>query len=86
MNKINWSTKALKQLKKVDLRYKSKIMKEIGKLKSFPQVELDIKKLKVLENSYRIRIGFYRVVFSVENGTPKIIKIEQILKRDNRTY
>lgn len=46
----------------------------------------DIKKLQGQDNKYRLRVGFYRVIFEWIDGEPKIIEIQFIKKRDEQTY
>ena len=82
-NEIEWSVNALAQLSKIDKRYIQAIRNKVAQLKDFPQVRLDLKKLQ--DTEYRLRVGDYRVFFEVVNGTPTIIKIQQIKRRSNRT-
>ncbi len=35
---------------------------------------------------YRLRVGRYRVLFDVIDSSPTIILIEEVKKRDERTY
>lgn len=86
MNKIYWSVSALKQLKKMDNRYKLLITENVNQLVTFPEVALDIKKLQETENQYRLRVGRYRVVFEFVDGVPKIVEILTVKIGDNRTY
>jgi len=41
------------------------------------------KKLSNLKNTYRIRIGRYRLIYQLTNNSPLIIKLT---KRDDNTY
>lgn len=84
MNKIKWLPKALKQLKKIHSKDQASIMTKVNDLKTFP----DCKNVKALTNreDYRFRVGRYRVIFTVETGEPVIIYIEEVKKRDERTY
>jgi len=75
--KITIRQSAIKDLKKINEPFKSKIKKEILNLKNFPNVK-NIKKLVNFEPSYRLRIGDYRVLFDVENSE---IVIGRILHR-----
>lgn len=86
MNKIYWTIKATKQLLKIDRRYITAIKSTVEKLITFPDVDIDIKKLKGVKNQYRLRIGVYRVIFEVINNEPKIISIQAIKKRSEQTY
>lgn len=86
MNKIAFTAKAIKNLKQIDQRYYNIIKQKILTLAEFPNVDLDIKKLHGQPNKYRMRVGRYRVLFEVIDGQPKIIEIQAIAKRDERTY
>ncbi|MEG9498736.1 type II toxin-antitoxin system RelE family toxin [Mannheimia indoligenes] len=86
MNKITFTGKADKQLAKIDSRYIQAILNAIEALALFPDVQLDIKKLRGYINRFRLRVGRYRVIFEVQDGEPKIIEIQTIAKRDEQTY
>lgn len=86
MNKITFTGKADKQLAKIDSRYIQAILNAIEALTLFPDVQLDIKKLRGYINRFRLRVGRYRVIFEVQDGEPKIIEIQTIAKRDEQTY
>lgn len=87
MAQIEWSKKASKQLRNVDRRYQQTISDKIDKLADFPKVTgLDIKFLKGSQNSYRLRTGDFRIIFDWIDGKPKIVRIQKIAKRDERTY
>lgn len=75
-------------MRSVDSRYISKILDKVRKLADFPDVQADIIDLKGGNNQgrFRMRIGFYRVLFEVIDGEPKIIEIQEIRKRDDQTY
>jgi mRNA interferase RelE/StbE len=48
----------------------------------------DCKGVKVLVNykqSYRLRVGRYRVLFNYD-GDVRIVEIQEVKKRDERTY
>jgi len=35
---------------------------------------------------YRLRVGRYRVIFTIHEGKVRVIRIEEVKKRDERTY
>lgn len=43
------------------------------------------KKLKDRDD-YRLRVGRYRLIFSIIDQKPRIIRIEEVKIRDDRTY
>ena len=58
----------------------------IDQLEDFPDSErLDIKELKNHPYGYRMRVGRYRIIFDYAKVI-KIIKIQEVKKREERTY
>ncbi len=88
MPKLVWTSKAVKQLIKIDTRYQSAIKSKVDKLVDFPLIEgLDVTALKGYSKTYRLKVGSYRIIFEwIDNKQPQIIRIEKVVKRDNRTY
>ena len=84
MYKIEWAKRALRQLMKVDLDDRNKIVGKVKTLSGWPECR-NIKQLKNYRYPYRLRVGRFRIFFDVEN-TVRIIKIEAVKKRDERTY
>jgi len=84
MNTISWTDKAVKQIRKIPSSYKSLILEKIEGLAYFPGVTADIKKLAG-RSDYRLRVGRYRVIFEHEEEI-RVIVIEEVKKRDERTY
>ena len=85
MYTIDWKNKAQKQLAKIDGReIRNTIYDTAQTLCSFPAVE-QVKKLTNHKYQYRLRVGRYRVFFDVSD-TVRIIHIEEVKKRDDRTY
>ena len=85
MNSIDWQPKALRQLRKIDARAGKQIRDAVG-------IELiDLAKARnvtALTNhdyGYRLRVGNYRVFFDYD-GAVRIVSIEEVRKRDERTY
>ena len=57
--------KAIKDLSKIDKKEANKILLKIETLKDYPNVP-NYKKLTNFEPPFRLRVGNYRVLFSVE--------------------
>ena len=87
MNTIQWSTKAVRQLRKIaDKRKRQSIFAEVQHLANWPDCEGDIKRLQG-RDGYRLRISDHRVIFEIDqSGTPIIVTIMQVEKRNERTY
>ena len=85
MNAINWRPKALRQLRKIDAH----VGKQIRAAVSTELLDLskarNVKALTNHEYGYRLRVGNYRVFFDFD-GAVRIVNIEEVRKRDERTY
>jgi len=82
MKTINWSTKAVRQLRKIpEPNEQDKIYNGIQTLMHFPECR-NVKKLEG-RNQYRLRIGRRRVLFSESLET---IEIQEVKKRNGHTY
>ena len=84
MNAINWTTRAARQLRKLDTNIQKSIVNSVGDLSSMPDCQR-VKKLVNHEYQYRLRIGDYRVLFDWD-GEIKIVEIQEVRKRNERTY
>jgi mRNA-degrading endonuclease RelE of RelBE toxin-antitoxin system len=85
VNTINWQPKALRQLRKIDAhagkRIRTAVSSELVDLAS----ARNVKALANHEYGYRLRVGNYRVFFEFD-GAVRIVSIEEVRKRDERTY
>lgn len=85
MNTVSWTPKALKQLKKLGNKpAQARILSATAELTRFPDVA-NVKALTNHQYGYRLRVGDYRVFFSVAAGI-QVVLIEEVKKRDERTY
>lgn len=75
---IVWSDSALKQLGKLDRMVARRIWSSVGKLKENPYRH--VKKV-VGDESFRFRVGDYRIFLDIDNQRPRIL----ILKIDHRS-
>lgn len=66
MYKVKFSKKAEKAYKKLPAVVKVRIDQKIAYLQSTPK-GIDTKKLTGYENTYRTRVGTYRIVFEIED-------------------
>lgn len=74
--KIEWKRSAQKELKKLDKKILIKIIESVEVLAENPY-PIGSKKLKGTEFTYRIRVGDYRVIYSVFASilTIEVIKV-----------
>lgn len=85
MNTIHWTPKAAKQLRKLEVSAQVAIRDEVGeKLSVFPHCT-GVKHLTNHVYPYRLRVGGYRVFFEFD-GAIRLVSIEEVKKRDERTY
>lgn len=77
----------MRQLRKIADKHKRQdIFTEIQQLAHWPDCTGDIKHLQG-RDGYRLRIGDHRVIFEIDqSGTPIIVTIMQVEKRNERTY
>lgn len=73
MFEIKWEERALQELNKLEKAISLRIYKKINELKS-GFLSKDIKKIEG-NNRFRLRIGDYRVLFSLENNIITVWKV-----------
>lgn len=85
MNTILWTVKAARQLRKLPQVVQTEIRDDVqAQLPHFPDCQ-HVKALSHHEYEYRLRVGRYRVLFDFD-GAIHVISIQQVGKRDERTY
>lgn len=85
MFEIFWTGKASKQLLKLKNRQAQLTIRDaVTLLENFPNCP-NVKTLTNHEYQYRLRVGNYRVFFNA-NTHVEVIAIEEVKKRDERTY
>ena len=85
VNAINWQPKALRQLRKVDAHAGKQIRAAVSTELLDLSKAMNVKALTNHEYRYRLRVGNYRVFFDFD-GAVRIVSIEEVRKRDERTY
>jgi len=83
-NTIRWANKALKQLRKLHAADQTTVKNAVRTLAHMPDVR-NVKALVRHDYGYRLRVGNYRVLFDWD-GTISIVSIQEVKKRDERTY
>jgi mRNA interferase RelE/StbE len=79
--KIEWKRSAIKELEKLPRPMISKVVSAVNNLASNPYPE-GVRKLVGSENSYRIRIGDYRVLYNIIKNM-LIVEIIRVGHRKN---
>ena len=84
MTRVEWLSKAEKQLWSIPQHMVKAIIVAVQQLVDWP----DCRNVKALvgREGYRLRVGRYRVLFTIHEGEVRIIQIEEVRKRDERTY
>ena len=85
MNAINWQPKALRQLRKLDAHAGKQIRLAVSRELLDLSKARNVKALVNHAYGYRLRVGSYRVFFDFD-GAVRIVSIEEVKKRDERTY
>ena len=85
MNTINWLPKALRQLRKIDAHTGRQIRSAVSSELVDLSTSRNVKALTNHQYGYRLRVGHYRVFFEYD-GAVRIVSIEEVKKRDERTY
>jgi mRNA-degrading endonuclease RelE of RelBE toxin-antitoxin system len=85
VNRIEWTIKSARQLRKLPHPAQVEIRDAVQeKLSVFPRCS-GVKALVNHECGYRLRVGDYRVLFDFA-GAIKLVRIEKVGKRDEHTY
>ncbi|MCA1322539.1 type II toxin-antitoxin system RelE family toxin [Herbaspirillum sp. alder98] len=84
MNAIRWTSKAARQLRKLDRQIQRNVVDAVSALSQMPDCA-NVKALSGHAFEYRLRIGGYRVLFDW-CGNVRIVDIQEVKKRDERTY
>lgn len=70
------SHKSSKFLDKLNSSLRRTVKEKIELLKNYPNLNLDIKKMKGMDNVYRVRIGKIRFLFDVDNDDYSITIVD----------
>ena len=76
MLKYEFSSKALKQLQKLDHPIQTRLVDKLDEICGNQTLPADINRLTDSKlGEYRIRVGNYRIIFDLENDTLVILKV-----------
>ena len=85
MNSIFWQPKALRQLRKIEPKANAEIRGAVTEELADLSSARNVKALTHHAHAYRLRVGNYRVFFNFD-GFVRIVTVEEVKKRDERTY
>ena len=74
MYNLEWKEHALENLNKLENSTSKRIIKKVEELCENP-FSKDIRKLKGYKNYFRLRVGDYRIIFSLEDNLITILKV-----------
>lgn len=83
-NRIQYTKKAAKQLHRLQVIDRAKVIKACQGLRDFPQCA-NIKALTHHIYQYRLRVSNFRVFFNF-NGDIHIVYVQEVKKRHEQTY
>ncbi|EPL15296.1 type II toxin-antitoxin system RelE/ParE family toxin [Pseudomonas sp. CF161] len=84
MNSIQWTRKAVKQLLRLQREHQVQVRDAISLLANMPDVA-QVRALTGHGYAYRLRVGHYRVLFDWD-GAIHVISVQEVKRRDERTY
>jgi len=76
MPQLKFHKKFSNKFRKLDKNERNRIYKRLLLLEKFPFIVLDIKKLRGYKNTYRLRVGRYRIKFVLKEDTVIFYDIE----------
>jgi mRNA interferase RelE/StbE len=79
--RIEWKSSALKELRGIDRKEVSRVVRSIEELSSEPR-PIGCRKLVGSTRSYRIRVGVYRVVYLVDDRE-RVVEVYRVRLRSN---
>lgn len=71
---LTFTPQAKKELKKLEIGIAKKVDEKLNALVQ-GAINLDIKKMKGVEETYRLRLGDYRIIFEVHNHIVTVLVI-----------
>ena len=84
-NAIYWQNKALRQLRKIPPEDAQRIRSAVGTELTDLSKARNVRALTGHDCGYRLRVGQWRILFDFD-GQIRVISIEEVVKRDERTY
>lgn len=81
MYQIEFTTRAIKNLKKIDKKYQVLIISKLEELANNPKNATNVKALKG-SDFYRLRVANYRVIYELQNNELIILVIDINHRKD----
>ncbi|MRM13833.1 type II toxin-antitoxin system RelE/ParE family toxin [Enterobacter cloacae subsp. dissolvens] len=84
--KIVWSNGAKKAFLKIDERYQRRMELKLVELDDRSAPRADIKKISATEDQYRLRVGDYRIVYTLRDEPDNHCYVLAVKRRTSTTY
>ncbi|MDR2218180.1 MAG: type II toxin-antitoxin system RelE/ParE family toxin [Yokenella regensburgei] len=81
-----WSRAACKQLAKIDVRYRDRLKERLFDIGDQIAPPVDLKRLAYPEDHFRLRVGDYRIIFTVQGERQDICYVVAVKRRTSTTY
>ena len=81
MYRIEFTSAAARQIRKLDRPVRTRLLDAIESLASSPRPD-GVKKLASTENAWRIRVGDYRVIYSIEDDVLVVTVVRVAHRRE----
>lgn len=83
---ILWSKTARRHFLRIEKRDRLRIIAKLEMLGDISAPSLDIEKLRVPDELYRLRVGDYRVIFTRTGENNEACYIADVRRRTSKTY
>lgn len=83
---ILWSRTARRNFLRIEKRDRLRIVAKLEMLGDISAPPLDIEKLRVPDEQYRLRVGDYRIIFSRTGENNEACYIADVRRRTSKTY
>ncbi|WP_320732096.1 type II toxin-antitoxin system RelE family toxin [Enterobacter roggenkampii] len=84
--KIVWSNGAKKAFSRIDERYQRRIEVKLAELDDRSAPRPDIKKISATENHFRLRVGDYRIIYTLRDYPDNHCYVLAVKRRTSTTY
>lgn len=84
--RVVWSNVAKKELSRIDSRYQKRIEERLSSLNDRSAPKPDLRKMSATENHYRLRVGDYRIILTMDDGEPSVCHVLSVKRRTSTNY
>lgn len=84
--RVVWSNVAKKELSKIDARYRERIKAKFSDINDRSAPRSDIRKMTTPDNHFRMRVGDYRIIFTMRGEDQDECYIISVKRRTSTNY